>query len=55
MPEETGNIDAKDYGLDTPQTNHLFKLKGANNYDWGMKDRLSRVFNPKSSSASRGT
>ena len=48
MPEETGNIDAKDYGLNTPQTNDLFELKGANHYDWGMKDRLSRVFNPKS-------
>ena len=31
-----------------PQTNDLYELKGANHYDWGMKDRLSRVFNPKS-------
>ncbi len=23
-----------------------FHVKGANNYDWGMKDRLSRIFNP---------
>lgn len=24
-----------------------FHVKGANNLDWGMKDRLSRIFNPK--------
>jgi putative autoinducer-2 (AI-2) aldolase len=48
MADASGNQEAKDYGLDTPQTNDLFELKGANHYDWGMKDRLSRVFNPKS-------
>ena len=48
MADATGNQDAKDYGLDTPQKNELYELKGANHYDWGMKDRLSRVFNPKS-------
>ncbi len=47
MAEAAGNKEAKDYGLDTPQENKLYKLKGAGNYDWGMKDRLSRVFNPK--------
>ena len=48
MAEATGNKDAKDYGIGTPQENQLYELKGSNNYDWGMKDRLSRVFNPKS-------
>jgi len=48
MADETGNQEAKDYGLNTPQKNEVYELKGANNYDWGMKDRLSRVFNPKS-------
>src|SRR5690606_37614882 len=24
-----------------------FHVKGANNLDWGMKDRLSRIFDPK--------
>ena len=47
MAEATGNKTAKDYGLDTPQTNTVYELKGSNNYDWGMKDRLSRIFNPK--------
>ena len=48
MAEAEGNKKAKDYGVDIPQKNVLFELKGSNNYDWGMKDRLSRVFNPKS-------
>jgi putative autoinducer-2 (AI-2) aldolase len=48
MADATGNQEAKDYGFETPQKNDLYELKGANHYDWGMKDRLSRVFNPKS-------
>ena len=48
MADATGNVDAKDYGIGTPQTNKVYELKGANNYDWGMKDRLSRVFDSKS-------
>ena len=48
MAEAGGNKEAKDYGIGTPQENTLYNLKGSNNYDWGMKDRLSRIFNPKS-------
>jgi len=48
MADATGNVDAKDYGFDTPQKNSAYELKGAGHYDWGMKDRLSRVFDPKS-------
>jgi putative autoinducer-2 (AI-2) aldolase len=48
MADATGNQEAKDYGFETPQKNDLYELKGANHYDWGKKDRLSRVFNPKS-------
>ncbi len=48
MADATGNQEAKDYGFDTPQKNTVYELKGANHYDWGMKDRLSRVFDPKS-------
>lgn len=39
---------SKEYGLDTPQKNHSFYVKGSDNYDWGMKNRLSKIFNPKS-------
>jgi len=48
MAEASGNQAAKDYGIDTPQRNSPYDLKGAGHYDWGMKDRLSRIFNPKS-------
>lgn len=41
-------LQSKDYGLGTPQTNQAFYVKGSNEYDWGMKTRLSRIFNPKS-------
>ncbi len=48
MAEATGNIDASSFGIDIPVSNPVYELKGSNNYDWGMKDRLSRVFNPTS-------
>lgn len=39
--------DGKDYGLSEGQKNEGFFLKGSANLDWGMKDRLSRIFNPE--------
>ena len=48
MAEQAGNQDAKDYGIGIPQKTDGFFLKGNGHLDWGMKDRLSRVFNPKS-------
>jgi putative autoinducer-2 (AI-2) aldolase len=51
MPDAAGSEKAKDYGFGVPVTNPVYELKGANNYDWGMKDRLSRVFSPKSGRA----
>lgn len=48
MADKEGNILAKDYGLDRPAVNRGYFLKGAEHLDWGMKDRLSRIFNPKS-------
>jgi DhnA-type fructose-1,6-bisphosphate aldolase and related enzymes len=48
MPEiDTSKAD-KNYYLDIPQTSSAFFLKGSNNYDWGMKNRLGRIFNPQS-------
>jgi len=47
MPEADVSKKEKNYQADTPQENHGFFLKGAGNYDWGMKNRLSRIFNPK--------
>jgi putative autoinducer-2 (AI-2) aldolase len=37
----------KEYFLDTPQQTPGFFLKGSHQYDWGLKNRLSKVFNPK--------
>ncbi len=48
MPELNGNKDAADFGLDTPVKTEGYFLKGSGGYDWGMKDRLSRIFNPQS-------
>lgn len=39
--------DGQDFGLGTVQQNEGFFLKGSANLDWGMKNRLSRIFNPK--------
>ena len=39
--------DGKDFGTDTPAINEPFFLKGSNALDWGMQNRLGRIFNPK--------
>ncbi len=48
MPDVDGNKDAKDYGVGIPATTEGYFLKGSGNLEWGMKDRLSRIFCPKS-------
>jgi putative autoinducer-2 (AI-2) aldolase len=45
MPE-ADFTEEKDFHLDVPQKNSAFFLKGAGAYDWGMQNRLARVFNP---------
>jgi len=39
--------DGSDFGLDSPVETHGYHLKGCDNLDWGMKDRLSRIFRPE--------
>ena len=48
MPDTDGMKEAKNYYLNTPQQTEGFLLKGSNSLDWGMKNRLARIFNPKS-------
>ncbi|MBN2038251.1 MAG: 3-hydroxy-5-phosphonooxypentane-2,4-dione thiolase [Chitinispirillaceae bacterium] len=48
MPEADVSKKEKKFYADVPQKNELFFLKGSNNYDWGMKNRLARIFNPVS-------
>ena len=38
--------DGKNYHLDTPHRGAAFALKGSNALDWGMKNRLARIFSP---------
>jgi len=38
--------EEKNYHLDTPQTSSVYPLKGCNNLDWGLKNRLSQIFDP---------
>lgn len=44
MADKDGNIQAKDYALGTSALHKAFYVKGAEHLDWGMKDRLSRIF-----------
>jgi putative autoinducer-2 (AI-2) aldolase len=40
--------EGQNFGLDTPVTQQSFYLKGCDHLDWGLKDRLSRIFDRKS-------
>ncbi|MBT5369715.1 MAG: 3-hydroxy-5-phosphonooxypentane-2,4-dione thiolase LsrF, partial [Nitrospinaceae bacterium] len=39
--------DGKDFGIGIPQSNRAFFLKGSGALDWGMQNRLSQIFNPR--------
>lgn len=51
MPEADSSAKQKNFYLDIPQRSEAFYLKGSNAYDWGMKNRLARIFNPRSGKA----
>ncbi len=48
MAEQDFSKKEKNYYTDIPQKSEAFFLKGSNAYDWGMKNRLARIFNPQS-------
>jgi 3-hydroxy-5-phosphonooxypentane-2,4-dione thiolase len=48
MPDVDGLKESHNFCLDTPQKNAAFFLKGAGALDWGMQNRLARVFRPES-------
>ncbi len=48
MPEVDESEKEKQFYTDIPAKSEPFFLKGCNNTDWGMKNRLSKIFNPKS-------
>jgi putative autoinducer-2 (AI-2) aldolase len=47
MPE-ADTSESKQFYADVPQTSELFFLKGSAAYDWGMQNRLARIFRPAS-------
>ncbi len=48
MAEQDFSKKEKNFYTDIPQKSEAFFLKGSNSYDWGMKNRLARIFNPRS-------
>ena len=48
MPDIEGSGEAKQFYTDVPQKSKSYFLKGSNSLDWGMKNRLSRIFSPVS-------
>ena len=48
MADKDDIREGKEFGLGVPQLNKPFYLKGNGALDWGMQNRLARIFNPKS-------
>jgi len=48
MADKDDIREGKDYGIGVPQANKPFYLKGSGALDWGMQNRLARIFNPAS-------
>jgi putative autoinducer-2 (AI-2) aldolase len=48
MADKDDIREGKDFGLGVPQQNRAFHVKGAGALDWGMQNRLARIFNPAS-------
>jgi putative autoinducer-2 (AI-2) aldolase len=48
MPDVDELKEGKKYFTDIPQKTEGFFLKGCGSLDWGMKNRLARIFNPAS-------
>src|SRR5919106_6167715 len=48
MPDLDGVKENKEFHTDVPQQTAGFFLKGSSHYDWGLKNRLARIFDPQS-------
>ncbi|MBF0199487.1 MAG: 3-hydroxy-5-phosphonooxypentane-2,4-dione thiolase LsrF, partial [Planctomycetes bacterium] len=48
MADAVGNVEASQFGLGVPVEKKAFYLKGTDHTDWGIKDRLARIFDKKS-------
>jgi putative autoinducer-2 (AI-2) aldolase len=49
MADEQGNKISKDYHIGETAENPPFFVKGNAHYDWGLQNRLARIFNPVTS------
>ena len=47
MADKDDIRETRDYHTDVPQKSGAFGLKGSNSLDWGMKNRLSKIFSPE--------
>ncbi len=48
MADSEGSSETKNYFLDVPARHEGFYLKGSHQLDWGMRNRLARIFRPAS-------
>jgi putative autoinducer-2 (AI-2) aldolase len=48
MPDVDERDDGLSYGIGIPAVSTAFPVKGSNALDWGMKNRLGRIFDPRS-------
>ncbi|MDR0615235.1 MAG: 3-hydroxy-5-phosphonooxypentane-2,4-dione thiolase [Synergistaceae bacterium] len=48
MAEKDAYQASKNYHEDVPPIKQTFHVKGMHHADWGLKDRLSRIFSPRS-------
>ncbi len=48
MADLDGGGENKDFHFDVPARNEAFFLKGSGALDWGLQNRLARIFNPAS-------
>jgi len=48
MADLDGVRETKEFHTGVPQRTEGFFLKGSSHYDWGLKNRLARIFDPRS-------
>ena len=48
MPDTQGRKEPKQFHADVPMASQGFFLRGSGSLDWGMSNRLARIFNPES-------
>jgi putative autoinducer-2 (AI-2) aldolase len=48
MADKDDIKEGKNFHVDVPQVNQPFFLKGSGALDWGIQNRLAKIFNPES-------